>query len=417
VGDSEYAAEKNLNYEAAVRYLQARYGSGGVPVWLTPGETVAVARYASGGYIPYDRKLPVGRNITTAVNTTGKSERVTSPDDLLQPAGEPEPAMMLGSVTGYRWWTLPAPDWASWPALAEETWPHGKLHGAQGDWFPGVNTAACQGGYYNTPDRVVHPAPAKGCGCGYWAYWQPERREMGSYDVRVPVFGAIKAWGRTRLATRGFRAEKARILAVHLPFTLLPERKMREAGGIGWYDAFSSRSETPEFSPEEAQADAARIEAWIAVIGDRLELDYGVRVFETRDALLATFPPDPVRGSRSCRYCGGDLVAGHPSWCCPASARGWTARGGSGSVTTVHAAGGAGGAVYGGGGGGSSISFPGGSGGSGGSGGGYGGHGGSYGSPGGSGGPGGGPGGSGSGVSRGLAQQSGSAGFQPPPKS
>jgi hypothetical protein len=359
VGDGEYAAERNLNYDAAARYLQARYGPGGVSAWLSPGETVAVARYARGGIIR--------GGLATARNTTGRGERVTSPDSYLVTPEEPEPAVVPGSVTGYRWWTLPAPDWKTWPGDAEANWPRARLHGVQGSWQPGVNTASCHPGY---SEARQHQAPAKNCSCGFWAYWQPEYRGMGSYDTTVPVFGAIQAWGRARLATRGFRAEKARIMAVHLPFTLLPERA---SARIGWYDAFAPAAQ-PEFTLEEAQADADRIEAWIAVIGDRLERDYGVAVFETRDLLLKKFPPDPVRGSSPCRHC--ELPGGRHQELCPENA-GWTARGGSGSVTTVHAPGGSGGsAVPGGGGGGGGsgsglaqwnvVSFPGGSGGSGG---------------------------------------------------
>jgi hypothetical protein len=368
VGDGEYAAEqlarvKQANYEAAARYLQARYGSGGVPAWLSPGETVAVARYASGGYIP-----AAG---TTARNTTGHGERVTSIDGYPVTPEEPEPAVVPGSVTGYRWWTLPAPDWTADPGEAEQNWPHGKLHGVQDNWQPGANTAACRGGYtFPSDPHHLHQAPAKNCSCGFWAYWQPEHRSMGSYTNTIPVFGAIQAWGRTRLAVRGFRAQKARILAVHLPFTLLPEAP--GTGGLwpGWNDGRPQlgghevrtlrdgrRLLMPAgITQDGAQACADHAEAWIAVIGDRLACDYGVRAFETRDALLACFPPDPVRGSQPCRHC--ELPGGRHQEQCPVNA-GWTARGGTGTVNTVHTSGGSGGSsAMGGGGGGSSWSAP-----------------------------------------------------------
>ena len=140
----------------------------------------------------------------------------------------------------------------------------------------------------------------------------------------VPVFGVIKAWGRTRRASRGFRAEKARILAVHLPFALQPEiRDPRpdDWGSVlppGWHDV--NQLARPQPFPEQASPDARHAaddhaEAWTAVIGDRLETGYGVRVFETRDALLACFPPDPEGLRRMsalhCPRCGGNPA---PAW-------------------------------------------------------------------------------------------------------
>jgi hypothetical protein len=215
-------------------------------------------------------------------------------------AREAEPATVAGSVTGYRWWTLPAPDWQADPGAAEAHWPYGRLHGVQGDWKPGVNIAHCssRGAY---AFQASHPAPAKGCGCGFWAYWQPEQRDMSGYPGVVPVFGVIRAWGRVRLAERGFRAAKAQILAVHLPFVL------GAAPRPVWYNALETMAPVRSLTPAEAD----HAEAWIAVTGDRLEGDYGVRVFETRNALLACYPPDPEGVRRMagtyCGYCGAGL--------------------------------------------------------------------------------------------------------------
>jgi hypothetical protein len=57
------------------------------------------------------------------------------------------------------------------------------------------------------------PGPNGECGCGFWAYWTPE--QAGSvYRPARPVLGVIEAYGRTRIGEKGFRAEKARIIAV-----------------------------------------------------------------------------------------------------------------------------------------------------------------------------------------------------------
>ena len=51
--------------------------------------------------------------------------------------------------------------------------------------------------------------------------------------------------------------------------------------------------ELSEPSAEERQAARDAAEAWMAVIGDRLEQMYpGAKVFETRDLLEKSFPPD-----------------------------------------------------------------------------------------------------------------------------
>jgi hypothetical protein len=229
-------------------------------------------------------QIEAGLRYLAARYGPGDGQELPLPD----PDGFP---VVAGAVYGYRWWSLPAPDWRRDPGDAERHWPHGLLHGVnQGEWQPGVNTASCTPGSYRpglVPDRG-HPAPVPGCGCGFWAYWQPRQHELGGPGT-VPVFGVIKAWGRVRPAQYGFRAEKARILAVHLPFTLRPD-----VYRPGWHGLRGPGREPSSLTP----AQAGHAEAWIATVGDRLAADYGAAVFETRNALLACYPPDPVYGSR-----------------------------------------------------------------------------------------------------------------------
>jgi hypothetical protein len=236
----------------------------------------------------------------------------------LEPEPEPEPAVAPGSVTGYRWWLYPAPaDFRFSPAHAEDIWPHASLHGQRGPWEAGVNRAVCLAGVRNHDDEAL---PAKTCGCGFWAYWCPADRRL-TQSGQLQVFGAIKGFGRTRIGTQGFRCAKARILAVHLACTLLP---FVEATQDGWYDAFSQpdghvvrtmddgrKMLLPAgISHAQAQRAVDHAEAWLAVIGDRIEADYpGVTVCETRDRLLTGFPPDPVYARR--------FSPGGPGWSRP----------------------------------------------------------------------------------------------------
>jgi len=124
--------------------------------------------------------------------------------------------------------------------------------------------------------------------CGYWAYWGAQRHELGR-PGSLPVFGVIKGYGKTLAGPHGFRCAKARILAVHLPVTI------GDAKLLYWPLQHRDLPDPPT-EDEIAQA-KQKGEAWAAVIGDRIERMYpGVEVCETRDHLLAKYPPDKVYG-------------------------------------------------------------------------------------------------------------------------
>jgi hypothetical protein len=295
---------------------------------VTAAMRFARHHYASGGLVPQAA-------MSQAVNSTPYAEHVQQP-------AEDEPATAPGSVTGYRWWTLPAPDWEARPSRAEAEWPHRLLRGMRDDWHPGVNTALCKppGGAHHPP----HDAPAAGCYCGFWALWLPQEHPAVSAAGAVPVFGVIKGWGRFREGEHGFRVQKARILALHPKFTLEPYADAAPAllpadypGRLppGWHEVQLHVRRRPGVrartlpdgrevllpdSVTDAQIEAAfmNAEAWMAVFGDRLAVDYGVPVFQTRNALLAEFPPDPLYAPEPCRHCAGagtGILTGHAPGC------------------------------------------------------------------------------------------------------
>lgn len=226
---------------------------------------------------------------------------------------------VAGTVRGYRWWTLPGPDLSRPPHEADQHWEPALLHGVMDSWKPGENTAVCKASMRDLDiARVphVHEVPLEECGCGHWAYWELQHHS-GLQGGNLPVCGVAEGYGNVLIGERGFRAGKARIVALHLAFTIQPW-----APGTGCRTADILRRHLPDShvagdgerldGPSEDSRDVAWAEAWMAVIGDRLAQTYpGAQVFETREAMLAAFPadpqlpePEPVR----CPGCG-DVVA------------------------------------------------------------------------------------------------------------
>jgi hypothetical protein len=66
------------------------------------------------------------------------------------------------------------------------------------------------------PPRVTKPhlQPMKECMCGFWAYTAGIHRMEALGPV---VVGMIEGWGRMVIGPKGFRAEKARIVALCFP--------------------------------------------------------------------------------------------------------------------------------------------------------------------------------------------------------
>jgi hypothetical protein len=209
--------------------------------------------------------------------------------------------LAAGSVTGYRWWYLETPDLARSPAGADEWWDpdyRNRLHGQRAHWNPGANTAACQADPGCPHDPAI--VPHRECGCGFWGFWELQPNPLGQ-GSRTPVAGVIKGWGRTRCGPLGFRCQKARILAVTLPFPVVAEH-LPAAGTASVLRRLLPASDVYGDGeslavPAEDPAAIAHAEAWTAVIGDRIGQMYpGVRVFESVNAMQAVFPPG--NGSR-----------------------------------------------------------------------------------------------------------------------
>lgn len=86
---------------------------------------------------------------------------------------------------------------------------------------PGDNTAKCHAGSYGlTPmltrsnGAVDHKPGSKKCACGFYAYYDATQSE---YDQYSHVVAVIEGFGRVTIGDRGFRCEKARVVAVVKP--------------------------------------------------------------------------------------------------------------------------------------------------------------------------------------------------------
>lgn len=151
-------------------------------------------------------------------------------------------ALVPASLRGYRMWDVAGMD------LLATNFGHGT-------WDDGYLRAECFRGLFDVfgVGSGQHDAPAQGCGCGIYGWYRPDEARLHA----GAIFGVIEASGRVLLGDFGFRAEKARAVALAYP---------------------------------DAPADF--VAHWAA---------RGVRVFPSREALVAVYPPEDVT----------DLI-GHP---------------------------------------------------------------------------------------------------------
>lgn len=122
-----------------------------------------------------------------------------------------------------------------------------------------------------------HHAPERGCGCGFYATHQSK-----DTDERGEVLGVVEAYGRVIVGTKGFRAEKVKIVALQHPdgkvrhqlrqYYKVPlfskARRMTVTFPpvpVGHLIADALAAETAELQRRQAiaQATAARQEAWL----------------------------------------------------------------------------------------------------------------------------------------------------------
>lgn len=126
-----------------------------------------------------------------------------------------EPALVAGSVIGVRAWRIDGRG-QLWP-LSVRTAP---------PWEPGENLARCfkeadrpVGSRCENPDCPLcngtrtHADFQADCVCGFYGVWQPLTVPV-NHEAPWYVAGVVEAYGRVVLGSNGFRAAKARVLAL-----------------------------------------------------------------------------------------------------------------------------------------------------------------------------------------------------------
>lgn len=112
------------------------------------------------------------------------------------------------------------------------------VKGTRGVW-PAISAPYVMGGVIFTDDPDHEPVPAENmrwarcngleatCGCGFYAY-HDNASMYASPGPGCRVQGIVEAYGRVVLGTQGYRAEKARILAIVVPPPTEAARRRRE---------------------------------------------------------------------------------------------------------------------------------------------------------------------------------------------
>jgi hypothetical protein len=214
--------------------------------------------------------------------------------------GQREFPFAVGSVSGLRQWTLNGPDFSLDPHGAEQNWPLAPLTGATGyQWPPGVLEATCNNGHQHVPPVEKLPDGTRD-GCGFWAYWDMAGlagHRAATSGRGLPVLGVIQGYGRTLIGERGFRSQKARIIALAPAFTIQAEVSLKSQSSwdaphspADHFEPDGLRSPEQLLEYEQVHREAQQhADAWLAVIQDRLGQMYpSARVFATAGGLLAS---------------------------------------------------------------------------------------------------------------------------------
>lgn len=144
--------------------------------------------------------------------------------------------------------------------------------------FMGMNghsAVACGDGVYKASDNV----PLEGCTCGFYGYCTPELIDT-TYNSNVwTCCAVVEVWGKVILGTKGFRAEKMRILGVVPPSEM--RQKMAPLEGDYTFASYMRMSLHETY--------LGTLPAWQTTVAA-----YGVTEYATIKDMVAAHPPQDV---------------------------------------------------------------------------------------------------------------------------
>lgn len=114
-----------------------------------------------------------------------------------------EVPLVPGTLRGYRSWTIDSNGFLH----PINPWPNSA-------WTNGINESVCHGDHGRSDMDRCGSSPGKNCTCGFYATHIPFYATHIPLPWRGSVIGVIEASGRVIIGTQGFRAQKARIVAV-----------------------------------------------------------------------------------------------------------------------------------------------------------------------------------------------------------
>lgn len=117
---------------------------------------------------------------------------------------EEVPPLAAGVVRGVRTW-FPHRTYLTDPWILVGQYGHG--------WHPGLNFASCRPDHAFFSPRACNGVEP-GCRCGFYAYWTLNHHALGWSPFEHYIVGVIEGFGKTTIGERGFRCEKARIVAL-----------------------------------------------------------------------------------------------------------------------------------------------------------------------------------------------------------
>jgi hypothetical protein len=127
------------------------------------------------------------------------------PDELLRPVKEEAVTdLWTVPVRGFRHFSVPLKELDNGKMYG---WLAGCYHAEP--WDIGVNEAKCM--VWERSHFIEHRMQS--CSCGFYAVFDPTKTGYSNY----PVSGMIEGWGEVILGPHGFRAQKAKIVALSIP--------------------------------------------------------------------------------------------------------------------------------------------------------------------------------------------------------